>query len=66
MTHPGEASEDRPMVEICKVLLAPALWVALLLLVASAATRGDPLAPQADLCGSPAPLTGPAEAGATR
>ena len=29
------------MVEICRVLLAPALWVALLLLVASAASLGD-------------------------
>ena len=47
------------MVEICKVLLAPALWVALLLLVASAAVRGDALAPQADRCGSPAPATAP-------
>ncbi len=54
------------MVEICKVLLAPALWVALLLLVASAATRGDALAPQADHCSSRPQLTGPAEAGARR
>ena len=43
------------MVEICKVLLAPALWVALLLLVASAATRGDALVPQADATASSRP-----------
>jgi hypothetical protein len=43
------------MVEICKVLLAPALWVALLLL-ASAATRGEP-ATRAALSSIPILLT---------
>ncbi len=54
------------MVEICKVLLAPALWLALLLLVASSATRGDGPAPQIDRCGSSAVLTAPDALGAPR
>ena len=53
------------MVEICKVLVAPALWVALLL-VASTATRGDVSGPQIDRCGSPAVLTTAGAVGATR
>jgi hypothetical protein len=43
------------MFEIGKVLLAPALWVALLLL-AGAATRGDAPAAQSDRCESPAAI----------
>ena len=53
------------MVEICKVLVAPALWVALLLLVASTATRGDVSGPQIDRCGSPAVLAPVGAVGAT-
>ena len=54
------------MGEICKVLLAPALWLALLQLVASTATRGDAPVSQIDRCGSPAALAEPAEPRASR
>jgi hypothetical protein len=38
------------MVELCKLLLAPAIWVALLLLVASSATRGAAPDSQIERC----------------
>ena len=54
------------MLEICKVLVAPALWVALLLLASSTATRGDVPGPQIYRCGRPAVLTASGTVGATR
>jgi hypothetical protein len=51
------------MVEICKILWAPALWLALLLLVASTATRGDAAPPQSDRCSGSMVFTAPTPRG---
>ena len=49
------------MTGILKTLLPPALWVVLLLLVATAA-RQETLGPKPLVCGSPGLLSGPVDA----